>query len=201
MAPTDEAFTTLLRQLGGGRRLPKERLFELPELPQILLYHILPGRFLTGARAQVRREHVLPRSLWPVSVCAPARLPAPLSCLIGAGDLYNNTPIYTAQGVDVTPFTDPCMMDDDSRAGKIMLHDGCVDKPTPDNFTCEVRAPHADRVLLRAAPAWPGTGCHGPCCLPPRTCLQEQVLYAKCSFPFMTSALAAQWQGGFCQRT
>lgn len=25
--------------------------------------------------------------------------------------------------------------------------------------------------------------------------------FNKCFFPFMTSALAAQWQGGFCQRT
>lgn len=30
---------------------------------------------------------------------------------------------------------------------------------------------------------------------------QEQVAFDKCYFPFMTSALAAQWQGGFCQRT
>jgi hypothetical protein len=64
-------------------------------------------------------------------------------------------------GVEVVPFADAC-----STAGRIMLHDGCVDKPTPDNYTCE-----------------------------------EQRKYAKCDFPFMMSALAAQWQGGFCQRT
>lgn len=51
-----------------------------------------------------------------------------------AGDMFNNTPIFTSQGVDVTPFNDPCMTE-----GKLMLHDGCVDKPTPDNYTCEVR--------------------------------------------------------------
>lgn len=53
--------------------------------------------------------------------------------------MFNNTPIYTAQGVDVTPFTDGCMTE-----GRVMLHDGCVDKPTPDNYTCEVQAhtPH-----------------------------------------------------------
>ena len=41
-----------------------------------------------------------------------------------------------------------------------------VDKPTPDNYTCD-----------------------------------EQKDFDKCYFPFMTSALAAQWQGGFCQMT
>jgi hypothetical protein len=64
-------------------------------------------------------------------------------------------------GVEVVPFVDAC-----STAGKIMLHDACVDKPTPDTYTCE-----------------------------------EQRKYAKCDMPFMQSALAAQWQGGFCQRT
>jgi hypothetical protein len=29
----------------------------------------------------------------------------------------------------------------------------------------------------------------------------EQKAFQKCDFPFMTSPLAAQWQGGFCQRT
>ncbi|GFH16772.1 FAS1 domain-containing protein, partial [Haematococcus lacustris] len=110
--------------LGGGRRLTKERLLALPELKDILSYHIIPGRYLTT-------------------------------------DLYNNTPIFTARAVEITPYSDPCMTE-----GRIMLHDGCVDKPTPDNFTCA-----------------------------------DQVLYDKCYFPFMTSALAAQWQGGFCQRT
>lgn len=54
--------------------------------------------------------------------------------VLRAGDMYNNTPIYTAKGVDITPFNDPCMTE-----GRVMLHDGCVDKPTPDNFTCAVR--------------------------------------------------------------
>jgi len=63
--------------------------------------------------------------------------------------------------VELTPFNDPCMTE-----GKMMLHDNCIDKPTPDQYTCE-----------------------------------DQVKFDKCYFPFMTSALAAQWQGGFCQRT
>ena len=32
------------------------------------------------------------------------------------------------------------------------------------------------------------------------TC-SEQRAFQKCDFPFMVSPLAAQWQGGFCQRT
>jgi hypothetical protein len=49
-----------------------------------------------------------------------------------AGFLRNNTPIHTAQGVEVVPFADGCMTE-----GKLMLHDSCIDKPTADNFTCE----------------------------------------------------------------
>lgn len=49
-----------------------------------------------------------------------------------AAFLRNNTPIYTAQGVEVVPFADGCMTE-----GKLMLHDSCIDKPTADNYTCE----------------------------------------------------------------
>ncbi|KAG1674606.1 hypothetical protein FOA52_001855 [Chlamydomonas sp. UWO 241] len=124
LAPNDDAFIALRVALGGGTPLPKDQFFALPELKEILQYHILPGKVTTG-------------------------------------DLYNNTGIYTAQGVEVTPFTDGCMTE-----GATRLHDSCIDKPTPDNFTCF-----------------------------------EQKEFAKCYFPFMTSALAAQWQGGFCQKT
>ncbi|EFJ47213.1 hypothetical protein VOLCADRAFT_105189 [Volvox carteri f. nagariensis] len=110
MAPTDESFEVLLRQLGNGRRLPIETFYRLPELPDILQYHVIPGMYTT---------------------------------------------------VEIIPFNDPCMTE-----GSMMLHDNCVDKPTPDNYTCE-----------------------------------DQKKFEKCFFPFMTSALAAQWQGGFCQRT
>lgn len=48
LAPTDEAFDALLRNLGGGRRLPLDQLLALPELPDILAYHIIPGRYLSG---------------------------------------------------------------------------------------------------------------------------------------------------------
>ncbi|KAF5840958.1 hypothetical protein DUNSADRAFT_14982 [Dunaliella salina] len=99
LAPTDEAFDILLLQLGGGRPLPKSTLLALPELKDILQYHVLPGMYATG-------------------------------------NMYNNTPIWTARSVGVTPFTDPCMTE-----GRVMLHDGCVDKPTPDTFSCEVVQP------------------------------------------------------------
>jgi uncharacterized surface protein with fasciclin (FAS1) repeats len=48
LAPNDDAFTSFLRALGGGRKLPKEDLYKLPELKDILQYHIIPGRYLTG---------------------------------------------------------------------------------------------------------------------------------------------------------
>ncbi len=40
--------------------------------------------------------------------------------------MFNNTPIWTARGVEVIPFNDPCMTE-----GAIMLNENCVDKPTP----------------------------------------------------------------------
>lgn len=43
--------------------------------------------------------------------------------------MFNNTPIWTARGVEVIPFNDPCMTE-----GAIMLHDNCVDKPTPGGW-------------------------------------------------------------------
>lgn len=82
-------------------------------------------------------------------------------CVMFAETFFNNTPVFTAKGVEVVPFIDGCMTN-----GQIMFHDSCIDKPTPDNYTCT-----------------------------------EQRTFQKCDFPFMTSALAAQWQGGFCQHT
>eukprot|EP00879_Flechtneria_rotunda_P029536 GHRR01031952.1.p2 GENE.GHRR01031952.1~~GHRR01031952.1.p2 ORF type:complete len:278 (-),score=70.08 GHRR01031952.1:108-941(-) len=55
----------------------------------------------------------------------------PVLPLFVAEFLRNNTPVYTAKGVEVVPFTDGCMTE-----GKLMLHDSCIDKPTADNFTC-----------------------------------------------------------------
>ena len=84
-----------------------------------------------------------------------------LLAIIHAEYLRNNTSIFTAQGVEVVPFIDSCVGE-----GKILLHDSCIDKPTPDQYTCS-----------------------------------QQKDNDKCDFPFMTSPLAAQWQGGYCQRT
>eukprot|EP00983_Pelagomonas_calceolata_P052736 1142980-Pelagomonas_calceolata.AAC.3 len=49
LAPTDEAFDILLLQLGGGRPLPKSTLLALPELKDILQYHVLPGMYATAS--------------------------------------------------------------------------------------------------------------------------------------------------------
>jgi hypothetical protein len=86
---------------------------------------------------------------------------AGLPALPSPAYLRNNTAIYTAKGVEVVPIVDGCQTN-----GKIVFHDSCVDKPTPDNFTCA-----------------------------------EQRAFGKCEFPFMVSPAAAQWKGGFCQRT
>lgn len=48
LAPSDEAFEKLARALGAGHKLSKEQLFNLPELKEILQYHIVPGRYTTG---------------------------------------------------------------------------------------------------------------------------------------------------------
>jgi len=79
--------------------------------------------------------------------------------------MRNNTPIWTARGVEITAFGgDPCAGGVPT-AGRLSLTDTCLNKPTPDQFSCA-----------------------------------EQRAFDKCDFPFMSSALAAQWSGGFCGR-
>jgi uncharacterized surface protein with fasciclin (FAS1) repeats len=48
LAPTDDAFDVLLTTMGNGRMLPREALFRLPQLRDIVMYHIIPGRYTTG---------------------------------------------------------------------------------------------------------------------------------------------------------
>ena len=48
LAPSDAAFEELQGQLGGGRVLPLALLLQLPELDDIIKYHIVPGRFSTS---------------------------------------------------------------------------------------------------------------------------------------------------------
>eukprot|EP00775_Hariotina_reticulata_P011317 gene11317-11467_t len=46
LAPTDSAFDALLVNLGGAQgRLPLDALLRLPQLKDILLYHIIPGEY------------------------------------------------------------------------------------------------------------------------------------------------------------
>jgi uncharacterized surface protein with fasciclin (FAS1) repeats len=46
LAPTDEAFVKLLTTLGRANGpLPLDALLRQPSLKDILLYHIIPGRY------------------------------------------------------------------------------------------------------------------------------------------------------------
>jgi hypothetical protein len=56
LAPSDAAFDLLLRALGGGRKLPMEQFFKLPELQDILQMHIVPGAYRTGRGGYAMRE-------------------------------------------------------------------------------------------------------------------------------------------------
>jgi hypothetical protein len=88
-----------------------------------------------------------------------------LGGLYATSAMRNNTPLWTARGVEITAFGgDPCAGGVPT-AGRLSLTDSCLNKPTPDQFTCA-----------------------------------EQRAFDKCEFPFMSSALAAQWSGGFCGR-
>jgi hypothetical protein len=85
--------------------------------------------------------------------------------LYATSAMRNNTPLWTARGVEMVSFSgDPCAGGVPT-AGRLSLTDTCLNKPTPDQFTC-----------------------------------QQQKDFDKCDFPFMSSALAAQWAGGFCGR-
>lgn len=96
LAPNDEAFEDLRAQIAGAENPPvsEEYMLELPELEDIVLYHVIGGAWTS--------EYLL-----------------------------NNTPIFTAKGVEVVPFTDGFMNE-----GMLRLHDACIDKPTPDAFEC-----------------------------------------------------------------
>jgi hypothetical protein len=126
------------------------------------------------------------------SALRPDSLPAPsLTTLPPArrrpAYLRNNTPIFSAKGVEVVPFVDGCQT-----GGAIKLHDSCIDKPTPDNYTvrgsnrtaarqpglrarllpCPLTTKHsrsADSARTRPAGPPPSTSCalpRAPCGLP-----------------------------------
>jgi uncharacterized surface protein with fasciclin (FAS1) repeats len=49
LAPTDDAFDAMLLNLGGGQqKLPLDQLLRLPQLKNILLYHIVPGEYTSS---------------------------------------------------------------------------------------------------------------------------------------------------------
>ncbi len=53
----------LLKQLGNGRALPLDAFYALPELPAILMYHIIPGMYTTGGLARMGARLCLPLAL------------------------------------------------------------------------------------------------------------------------------------------
>eukprot|EP00210_Caulerpa_lentillifera_P009448 g9009.t1 len=96
LAPNDAAFDDFRAQIAGpgNRPVSEEFMLDLPEMEDIMLYHVIGGAWTS--------EY-----------------------------LRNNTPIFTAKGVEVVPFTDGFMNE-----GLIRLHDACIDKPTPDAYDC-----------------------------------------------------------------
>jgi uncharacterized surface protein with fasciclin (FAS1) repeats len=77
LAPTDAAFEQLLVNLGAasGQPLPLDALLAQPTLMDILMYHIIPGRYSSGERES--HKHCVERLLqqlthWPCrfSSCA-----------------------------------------------------------------------------------------------------------------------------------
>jgi uncharacterized surface protein with fasciclin (FAS1) repeats len=49
LAPTDDAFDAMLLNLGGGQqKLPLDQLLRLPQLRNILQYHIVPGEYTSS---------------------------------------------------------------------------------------------------------------------------------------------------------
>lgn len=126
-APTDEAFDAFRAQIAGpgSEPLPVEVILKLPELKDILLYHIVPDGWST--------EY-----------------------------LTNNTGIVTAKTVELVPFTDPSMGE-----GKILIHDSCVDKPTPDGIPCGQQAEFQkcyDPFMISPLGAqWQGGFCQRTC--------------------------------------
>jgi uncharacterized surface protein with fasciclin (FAS1) repeats len=57
LAPTDSAFDALLVNLGGAQgRLPLDALLRLPQLKDILLYHIIPGEY-TAREWDLNKQH------------------------------------------------------------------------------------------------------------------------------------------------
>lgn len=74
----------------------------------------------------------------------------------------NNRAIDTAKGVQVVTFADASMGE-----GKLQLHDSCVDKPTPDPFSCADQVEFAkcsDPFMISPLAAqWKGGFCELTC--------------------------------------
>ena len=121
LAPTDAAFQQMLADLGGFRGpLDRQVLLRLPELRDILLYHVVPGLFDS-------------------------------SLLISGGSYA------TAKLPDVVVFRE---------GAAIRLHDACVDRPTPDGFTCAEQRDFGaclQPFMTNPAEDWPAGYCQLTC--------------------------------------
>lgn len=75
---------------------------------------------------------------------------------------FNNTPIFTALGVEFVPFNDPILTE-----GTTMLHDSCVDKPTEDVYDCEMQKMfnkcYEPFMISPLAAQWKGGLCERTC--------------------------------------
>lgn len=126
-APTNEAFDTFRSQIAGAGNepIPVDLMLQLPELKDILLYHIVKDGFSS--------EY-----------------------------LQNNTAIVTSKVVELVTFTDAAMGE-----GKILIHDSCVDKPTPGGLTCQAQADFGkcfDPFMISPLGAgWGGGFCQRTC--------------------------------------
>jgi len=96
-APSDAAFKDFMKEMGWmGMTLTEEELLAMPELEEILKYHIILGQE------------------WSASI-------------------RNATGLLSMKdGAEVAIFH--------GKDGEFMVHDDCVDRPSPDNFGCEMQA-------------------------------------------------------------
>lgn len=158
MAPSNDAFDSLLAGLAGyGNSITKDTFLKFPELKDIILHHILPGLWTSeyllndtsiltakaidltpfndpsttgnGGTKYLVAPFLFPHTLVlfniPV-VCHPAHNCSMRFQHPGRSFLPVSKPLYP---VGAKVFS-ACV------EGKLMLHDSCIDKPTPDDYEC-----------------------------------------------------------------
>ncbi|QDZ22337.1 hypothetical protein HOP50_07g48750 [Chloropicon primus] len=96
-APSNEAFLEFMKEMGWmGMTLTEDELLAMPELEDILLYHIVMGQEWSSG-------------------------------------IKNATGVLSMKdGAEVAVFH--------GKNGEFLVHDDCVDRPSPDNYGCEMQA-------------------------------------------------------------